>query len=125
MRYVSFTLITLWSAWLLLTKGNLKPSENYFLWILGVLSFMYSAVNIVIFYIDSKSKKQPLNQNKMGKNKMKIRRKLEFFYVWFKYVFLKVKLPLRSIELVEKHFKATKSEKKLIEKLKKINSKQE
>ena len=56
-------------------------------------------------------------------NKMKIRRKLEFFYVWFKHVFLKVKLPLRSIELVEKHFKATKSEKKLIEKLKKINSK--
>ena len=56
---------------------------------------------------------------------MKIRRKLEFFYVWFKHVFLKVKLPLRNIELVEKHFKANKSEKKLIEKLKKIYSKQE
>lgn len=39
-------------------------------------------------------------------------------------MFLKVKLPLWNIELVEKYFKATESEKKLIEKIKKINSKQ-
>jgi hypothetical protein len=57
--------------------------------------------------------------------KVKFRRKLEFFYVWFKHVVLKVKLPLDAIELVEKHFKATKSEKKLIQKIKKINLKQQ
>jgi hypothetical protein len=53
--------------------------------------------------------------------KVKFRRKLEFIYVWFKHVVLKVKLPLDAIELVEKHFKATKSEKKLIQKIKEIN----
>jgi hypothetical protein len=53
--------------------------------------------------------------------KVKLIRKLQFIYVWFKHVVLKVKLPLDAIELVEKHFKATKSEKKLIKKIKKIN----
>ncbi len=53
--------------------------------------------------------------------KTKFRRNLEFIYVWFKHVVLKVKLPLDAIELVEKHFKATESEKKLIQKIKEIN----
>jgi hypothetical protein len=53
--------------------------------------------------------------------KVKFRRKLEFIYVWFKHVVLRIKIPLEAIELVEKHFKATKSEKKLIQKIKEIN----
>jgi hypothetical protein len=52
MKYISFILITLWAIWTLIANGNLKPSDNYFLWILSVLSVMYSVVNLVIFYID-------------------------------------------------------------------------
>ena len=56
MKYVSFILITLWACWMLIINGNLKPSDNYFLWILGVLSIMYSVINLVVFYVDSRSK---------------------------------------------------------------------
>ena len=56
MKYISFILITLWAIWMLVTKGDLKPSDNYFLWILGVLSIMYSVINLIVFYVDSRSK---------------------------------------------------------------------
>jgi hypothetical protein len=55
--------------------------------------------------------------------KIKFRRKLEFIYVWFKHVVLRIKIPLEAIELVEKHFNMTESEKKLIKKIKQINLK--
>jgi predicted outer membrane lipoprotein len=54
MKYISFTLITLWATWMLVTNGDLKPSDNYFLWILGVLSIMYSVINLVVFYVDAR-----------------------------------------------------------------------
>ena len=56
MKYISFILITLWAIWMLVTNGDLKPSDNYFLWILGVLSIMFSVINLVVFYVDSRSK---------------------------------------------------------------------
>lgn len=56
MKYISFTLITLWAIWMLVTNGDLKPSDNYFLWILGSLSIMYSVINSIIFHVDSRSK---------------------------------------------------------------------
>lgn len=54
MKYISFILITLWSTWMLVTNGDLKPSDNYFLWALGVLSIMYSVINLVVFYVDAR-----------------------------------------------------------------------
>jgi len=54
MKYISFTLITLWATWMLATNGDLKPSDNYFLWILGVLSIVYSVINLVVFYVDAR-----------------------------------------------------------------------
>ena len=54
MKYISFTLITLWATWMLVANGNLKPSDNYFLWTLGVLSIIYSVINLVIFYVDAR-----------------------------------------------------------------------
>ena len=56
MKYISFALITLWAIWILITNGELKPSDNYFLWTLGILSIMYSVTSLVIFYADSRSK---------------------------------------------------------------------
>jgi hypothetical protein len=56
MKYISFTLIALWGTWMLLTNGNLKPSDNYSLWILGALSIMYSVINFIIFCVDKTKK---------------------------------------------------------------------
>lgn len=58
MKYVSFILITLWACWMLVVNGDLKPSDNYILWILGVLSIMYSIINIIIgIYVGWKNRK--------------------------------------------------------------------
>ena len=54
MKYISFILITLWAIWMLVANGELKPSDNYFLWTLGVLSVIYSVINLVIFYVDAR-----------------------------------------------------------------------
>ena len=54
MKYISFVLIGLWSLWMLIENGELKPSENFFLWVLGAISIMYTIINIIILYIDKK-----------------------------------------------------------------------
>lgn len=54
MKYISFALITLWATWVFITNGDLKPSDNFFLWILGILSIMYVVINLVIFYVDAR-----------------------------------------------------------------------
>jgi len=55
MKYISFTLILLWSIWVLITQGDLKPSENYLLWCLGAFSIMYTIINIIIFCVKIQS----------------------------------------------------------------------
>ena len=61
MKLISFILITLWSIWTIVTNKDLKPSENYFLWILSALSVIYSTINIIFFYVDFS------NKNKLNK----------------------------------------------------------
>lgn len=56
MKYASFILITLWAIWMLVANGDLRPSDNYFLWILGYLSIMYSVISMVVFYAERRLK---------------------------------------------------------------------
>ena len=54
MKYISFALILLWSLWCL--YENIKPKDNYFLWILGAISITHSLINIIIFLIEGVNK---------------------------------------------------------------------
>jgi len=54
---ISFIIILCWSIWIIITNGDLKPSQNYLLWILGAFSIMYSTIIIVIYLIEFKQKK--------------------------------------------------------------------
>ena len=49
MKYISFSLITLWSIYMLVYNADLTPNNNLFLWILGISSIMYSIINTIIF----------------------------------------------------------------------------
>jgi hypothetical protein len=49
MKYASFLLILSWSIYTLVTEGNIRPSDNIILWILGVLSVFYSCVQAIIW----------------------------------------------------------------------------
>lgn len=51
-----------------------------------------------------------------------IKYNLSILATWFKYVFLKIPIKLEVIEFLEKHYKSTDREKKLIDKIKKINN---
>jgi len=50
-RVVAMILITAWSMWTLLTNGDMKPSDNYFLWSLSALSLMYAVANWIVILI--------------------------------------------------------------------------
>jgi hypothetical protein len=52
MKYISFTLLTLWSLYMIIVNGNLRVSDNYFLWLLSVASIFYSAFSIIKFLKD-------------------------------------------------------------------------
>lgn len=52
MKYISFALITLWAIYMLVTNGDLKPSDNFLLWILSVSSIMYSVINFIVFCVE-------------------------------------------------------------------------
>jgi hypothetical protein len=53
---ISFIIILCWAIWVITTNGNLKPSDNYLLWVLGAISIMYSTIAIVIYLIELKVK---------------------------------------------------------------------
>ena len=55
MKYISFALIALWAIWMLVTNGDLKPSDNFFLWTLGFLSINYSVINFIVFSVEIKN----------------------------------------------------------------------
>ena len=52
-----------------------------------------------------------------------IRYNIQIFLFWFIYVLFRKPIKIESIELLEKHYKATSREKKLIAKAKSINLK--
>lgn len=61
MKYISFILITLWSVWAIVTNGDLKPSDDCFLWLLSILSVLYSFMNLIALYADVRLKNRKQN----------------------------------------------------------------
>jgi hypothetical protein len=55
MKYISLILLITWSCWSLHANGNLKPNENPLLWILSILSIVYSIINIVALYVEKRN----------------------------------------------------------------------
>lgn len=51
----------------------------------------------------------------------KIKYNISIFMVWFKYILLKKPIKIDAIEFLQKNYKATKREKNLINRVKKIN----
>ena len=49
-------LITSWACYMLVTMGNLIPSDNYILYTLSVLSIMYVVINLTILLIDKSNR---------------------------------------------------------------------
>tara|TARA_R110000868_G_C10879127_1_gene762820 strand:- start:1305 stop:1607 length:303 start_codon:yes stop_codon:yes gene_type:complete len=56
MKYFSILLITGWACFMLFTNPDLKPSDNYVLFILSILSMMYSIVSILILILEARRK---------------------------------------------------------------------
>ena len=51
----------------------------------------------------------------------KIKYNISIFMFWFKYIILKTPIKIDAIEFLQKSYKATKREKNLINRVKKIN----
>jgi len=49
-------LITSWACYMLVTMGDLIPSDNHILYTLSVLSIMYVVIDLTIILIDKSNK---------------------------------------------------------------------
>jgi hypothetical protein len=54
MKYIAIILLGLWGSYMIYTQPHLTPSENWFLWILSVLSIMYTVINTVVLIIEGR-----------------------------------------------------------------------
>lgn len=52
MKYAALILLFGWSVHILYNIPNLKPSDNYPLWILGAFTMLYTVAGIVILIHD-------------------------------------------------------------------------
>lgn len=52
MKYFAMLLAFCWSGWMLSANGDLRPSDNLFLWLLGVLTFFYSVLSVIQVIVD-------------------------------------------------------------------------
>lgn len=62
MKYLSLMIIAAWSVWVLITHGDVRPSDDPALWILGVLSVMYTIIGTIdaASNIEKRPKRPPL-----------------------------------------------------------------
>lgn len=63
MKYVALVLLFGWSAYLLYAMPYLKPSDNFFLWTLGVLSFLYTVINLILLLSGNNRKQTPIAED--------------------------------------------------------------
>lgn len=57
MKYTSSILIASWFAWTLFYHGDLRPSQDPVLWLLGVFSAIHTIVNLMDLIKDLSNKR--------------------------------------------------------------------
>jgi hypothetical protein len=48
MKNISFVIILLWTAWVLINNPNVTPKQDIYLWLLGVISVIYTVISMIL-----------------------------------------------------------------------------
>jgi surface polysaccharide O-acyltransferase-like enzyme len=48
MKNISFVIILLWTAWVLINNPNVTPKQDIYLWLLGVISVIYTVISMIV-----------------------------------------------------------------------------